>query len=63
MYYEITISIPQGFLEFKREVKNSLQILNEINKITNKISEDFNLTKEEIKILKVIQVAAPYSTL
>ena len=63
MYYEITISIPQGFLEFKREVENSLQILNEINKITNKISEDFNLTKEEIKVLKIIQVAAPYSTL
>ena len=58
MYYEITISIPQGFLEFKREVKNSFQILNEISKIINKISEDFDITKEEIKVLKIVQVAA-----
>lgn len=50
MYYEITMKIPQGDLMFKREVENSLQIFDEINKITNKISKDFDITKEEIEV-------------
>lgn len=63
MYYEITMKIPQGDLMFKREVENSFQIFDEIDKIINNISKNFNITKEEIEVWKVIRVAAPYSTL
>ena len=63
MYYEITMRIPQGDLIFKREVENSSQIFEKIDKIINNISKNFNITKEEIEVWKVIRVSAPYSTL